>query len=85
MIYPKVNILVLNWNGQKVLHDCVESILETDYYNYNLTIIDNGSTDSSLETLDNLISEKINIISIEGRLKLRFINDAKFSFHDLNF
>ena len=63
MIYPRVNILVLNWNGDQVLNDCVESILETDYENYNLTIIDNGSTDSSLETID-----KINIISINKNL-----------------
>ena len=68
MIFPRVNILVLNWNGDQVLNDCVESILQTDYENYNLTIIDNGSTDSSLETIDNFISDKINIISINKNL-----------------
>ena len=68
MISPKINILVLNWNGEKVLCDCVKSIVTTDYSNYNLTIIDNGSTDSSVKSIDKSIFKKIKFIKIEKNL-----------------
>ena len=64
MIFPFINILILNWNGQKVLLDCVRSILKSDYKKYCITIIDNGSTDSSLESITTLNSDIINFIKI---------------------
>lgn len=64
---PKINVLVLNWNGNKVLSDCLQSILKSTYKNYLITVIDNGSTDGSLSGIDN-ISEKINIIKIDKNI-----------------
>jgi len=64
MISPFINILILNWNGQKVLLDCVQSILQSDYKKYCITIIDNGSIDSSLESITALNSDIINFIKI---------------------
>ena len=51
MIYPKVNIIILNWNGEKVLYNCINSILQSDYSNFVVTVIDNGSTDLSLNII----------------------------------
>ena len=45
--YPLINILILNWNGKKVLNDCLKSILTSSYKNYKITVIDNGSSDDS--------------------------------------
>ena len=44
----KAAIVILNWNGIKVLHDCVQSIINNKYNNLSITIIDNGSIDNSL-------------------------------------
>lgn len=68
MIYPNVNILILNWNGQKVLLDCVKSILKSDYEKYCITIIDNGSTDSSVKSISKLNSNVINFIKINQNI-----------------
>lgn len=65
--YPLINILILNWNGKKVLNDCLKSILTSSYKNYKITVIDNGSSDGSLKDL-NKISNKINIIKIDKNL-----------------
>ena len=64
---PKINILILNWNGMDVLNGCLESILSSTYKNYTITVIDNGSEDKSIDNIDK-ISSKINIIKIGENL-----------------
>ena len=48
---PLVCILLLNWNGEKHLKYALPSVLATDYPNYELVVIDNASTDGSVEYL----------------------------------
>ena len=67
MIYPKVNIIVLNWNGEKVLYDCIKSILESDYSNFIVTVIDNGSTDLSLDIIAPF-HQSVEVIKIDENL-----------------
>ena len=67
MNQPKINILILNWNGMDVLNACLESILSSTYENYIITVIDNGSVDKSIDNIDK-ISSKINVIKIGENL-----------------
>jgi len=46
---PKVFAITLNWNGKKLLDDCFSSLLGTDYPNFEVVMVDNGSTDGSVE------------------------------------
>ena len=46
---PKVVIVVLNWNGKCVTAECLASLKEVDYSNYEILLVDNGSTDRSQE------------------------------------
>ncbi|MFA6888680.1 MAG: glycosyltransferase [Candidatus Woesearchaeota archaeon] len=48
---PKVSIIILNWNGKQDTDDCLISLKKLDYNNYNIIIIDNGSTDDSVAYL----------------------------------
>lgn len=45
---PLVSILVLNYNGIKFCEDCFSSIRELNYPNYEVIMIDNSSTDTSV-------------------------------------
>jgi len=47
MGYPKIFLIILNWNGKEVLKDCLQSIEKIDYPNYEVIVVDNGSTDDS--------------------------------------
>ena len=67
MITPKVHILILNWNGKDILYDCINSIFNSDYRNYEVTIIDNGSTDNSINKVKTDF-EKLNFILIKDNL-----------------
>jgi hypothetical protein len=45
---PTVIIVILNWNGADLLIDCLDSVREIDYPNYEILVVDNGSTDNSV-------------------------------------
>ena len=46
---PHVKILILNWNGIHLLQPCLNSVNAINYPNYSIMVIDNGSTDGSLD------------------------------------
>lgn len=48
---PLVHILVLNWNNYDDSRRCIESLEKLDYPNYEIVLVDNGSTDRSSERL----------------------------------
>jgi GT2 family glycosyltransferase len=44
----KVSIIVVNWNGQRFLEDCLSSLCRQTYTKREIILVDNGSTDSSI-------------------------------------
>ena len=46
---PLVAIVIVNWNGDQTVLNCMESLGKTEYSNYKVIFVDNGSTDGSLE------------------------------------
>lgn len=55
--FPNIFILVLNWNGYKDTIECVESLQRLAYPNYEIVLIDNGSTDGSQNILKDRFKE----------------------------
>lgn len=47
-IFPKVSILIPTLNSESVLEYCLTSIKKQKYENYEIIIIDNGSTDNTI-------------------------------------
>jgi GT2 family glycosyltransferase len=44
----KVSVIVVNWNGQRFLEDCLGSLSRQTYANREIILVDNGSTDASV-------------------------------------
>ncbi len=42
-----VSIIILNYNADQLLLDCVESIMKTNYDNFEIIVVDNASADDS--------------------------------------
>ncbi len=42
---------MLNWNGYQQTEKCLSSLFGMDYPNYKIVIVDNGSTDGSVDHL----------------------------------
>ncbi len=68
--YLLVSIIVINFNGKKylgnVLDDCISSILNNEYFNFEVLFIDNGSSDGSVEHIKHSFGhdDRIRIISL---------------------
>jgi GT2 family glycosyltransferase len=45
---PRVAVLILSYNGRRWLEECVPSVLRLDYSNFEVVVIDNGSSDGTL-------------------------------------
>lgn len=48
---PKVSVVILNWNGKVDTLECLASATQLDYQNYELVVVDNGSTDDSVAAI----------------------------------
>jgi GT2 family glycosyltransferase len=47
----KIAIVILNWNGKKDTLECLASLRHLTYSNYEIIVVDNGSTDDSIEAI----------------------------------
>ena len=45
----KASIIIPNWNGLDLLKDCLQSLEKQSYKDFEIIMVDNGSTDNSLE------------------------------------
>lgn len=43
----KVAIIIVNWDGEKYLKNCLDSVFRQTYKNYEVILVDNGSKDGS--------------------------------------
>ena len=57
--YPAVTVIVPAYNHQDYVEDCVLSVLEQDYPNIDLVVINDGSTDSTDERVRGLVKKNI--------------------------
>lgn len=52
MTHPRVVAVILNWNGERVLPEALESLYATDYPDLPLILVDNASGDQSLSEVE---------------------------------
>ena len=72
-----VNIFVLNWNGKDLTLDCLNSLKKITYPNTHVIVIDNGSTDGSVDAISNQFYD-YEIIELEENLGFSQGNNAGF-------
>ena len=74
---PSVTVIVLNWNGKDLTIDCLESLQRVNYLNFNILVVDNGSTDGSVELLKEKFPE-VSILVLEKNLGYAAGNNRGF-------
>lgn len=45
----EASIIVVNWNGKRFLRECLSSLLAQTYSHHEIILVDNGSSDGSVE------------------------------------
>lgn len=61
----KASVILVNYNGAKYNFECIDSILNSSYENIEIIVVDNASTDNSVELLSNKYSNEIIILKSE--------------------
>ena len=67
---PKVTILMPVYNGEAYLRQAIDSIINQTFRDYELLIINDGSTDSSVSIIKEYNDPRIRVIHNEKNLKL---------------
>lgn len=62
MKYPKVSILILNFNGLPDTIECINSLKKISYTNYEVLVLDNGSSNNEYLKLKNNVKWNNKII-----------------------
>lgn len=57
---PLVSIVIVNWNGKKYIEECITSLLNQTYSKFEIILVDNASTDGSVE----FVKEKFPMVQI---------------------
>jgi GT2 family glycosyltransferase len=63
MDYPRVSIIILNWNGWEDTTECLESVYQINYPNFDVILVDNASEDDSLEKIRDYCSGNLKVES----------------------
>ena len=48
---PSVAIIILNWNGWSDTVECLESVYQINYPNYHVVVVDNNSSNNSIQKI----------------------------------
>lgn len=60
---PRVSIVILNWNGWEDTTECLESVYQINYPNFDVILVDNASEDDSLEKIRDYCSGHLKVES----------------------
>ena len=60
--HPQTSIVVVNWNRKALLEKCLGSLCRQTDLDFELVLVDNGSTDGSLDCLDPLPLPSVTVI-----------------------
>jgi hypothetical protein len=58
----RVGIIVCNYNKEDKVLDCIQSLLEQKYTDYDIYVVDNASTDNSVKAINEKYGDRIELI-----------------------
>ena len=67
---PLVTVLMPVYNGEKYLAESIESVLNQTYTNYEFLILNDGSTDNSINIINTFYDDRINLVTNSHNLGL---------------
>ena len=63
MCDPSVSIIILNWNGWSDTVECLESVYHINYSNYQVIVVDNNSSDDSIQKINDYAKGNLEVKS----------------------
>ena len=78
MTKPRASVIIINWNGKAHLERCLESLRKQIYADFEIIIVDNGSTDGSVEFIIERYGNGVRLIKNEKNLGFAEGNNVGF-------
>ncbi|BCN29851.1 glycosyltransferase family 2 protein [Anaeromicropila herbilytica] len=57
-----IGIVICNYNKKKAVLDCIESVLESRFQDFDIYVVDNASSDGSAEAIKEKYNNKVRVI-----------------------
>lgn len=74
---PYFSIIIPIYNAEKYLSKCLDSIIEQDFENYELILVNDGSTDNSLKICQEYIHKSNKISLIDQKMEVPVVLETK--------
>ena len=74
--YPKFSIIVPAYNEEKTIKNCLQSLLNLNYPNYEIIVVDDGSTDRTFREAKKFESQNVKVIHQENKGKANALNNG---------
>jgi GT2 family glycosyltransferase len=72
--HPEVSVVIVNWNGAEYLSRCLEAVTAQTHTNYEVIVVDNNSSDHSVDDIENNWP-KIRIIKLDENIGFAAANN----------
>jgi GT2 family glycosyltransferase len=73
---PLFSVIILNWNGRRLLEECLSSIGSQMFRDFETIVVDNGSTDGSVDWLKERSAESVTTVALPSNLGFAGGNNA---------
>lgn len=67
MLQPPVSVIIVNHNGIEFVGACLRSVLDSEYKDFEVVFVDNGSTDGSLHQVKKAFGNDPRLRFVENR------------------
>jgi len=68
---PKISVLMPAYNAERYIGEAIESILRQTFTDYELIIVDDGSTDATWEIIQKYAKKDKRIVFVQNKQKLK--------------
>ena len=75
-VYPKISVVVPAFNEEITIRSCIRSLLDLNYPDYEIILVDDGSTDKTYEEAKKFESSKVSVIHQENQGKANALNNG---------
>src|SRR5258706_106885 len=75
MTNPKVAIVIVNWNGISDTIECIESLMKIEYSDFDVIVVDNGSSNNDADKLKEKFS-MTRVIALKRNLGFAIANNV---------
>ena len=72
---PLISVVILNWNGGRLVEECLMSLQAQTYYPLEIFVVDNASTDGSVD----LIKMRFPDVTTLATIMVTFYSEIAYS------